>query len=124
MSTNVECKSNNNCTLNATVNSTTDIECRSNCTPIRLYVKTLRDPEISIGAQEDDYIGNDQYSVKAAIKLDISYNNSRIKCKRISESPVLESGVVVLLQGYTCMVAVSFNNFHLCVVFFRLFATS
>lgn len=101
-STNVECKSNK-CTLNATVNSTTNVECKSNCTPIRLFhVKSRGSSEKSIGTPTDVYIGNDQYSVKATIKLDVSYNNSWIECKNIN-TPDMNSKVEVLLQGYTCL---------------------
>lgn len=58
--------------------------------------------ESPIGTPSDVYIGNDQYSVNATIELDISYNNSWIKCINII-TPNMNSKVEVLLQGYTCL---------------------
>ena len=86
--------------INAVVNSTVQVECRSNCTPhTLLHMKRPGDisSERSIGTLKTNRNDPYPYIITDTIHLDISYNDTWLVCKVITGSS--NRSVQITLQG-------------------------
>ena len=83
--------------ISATVNKTVIVECRSNCTPIRI-LHIVGDSEDEVDSQTQYSNEGYPYITIATIHLDLTYNETYLVCKAVNEQSSTDLAQI-LLQG-------------------------
>ena len=91
--------------INATVNKTVPVECRSNCSTIRLLTKQGTDPEEEIRPHTElQPVSGYEYGVEVTLVLNASLNNATLICKALGDGKSYANKFsVIRLQGQLIM---------------------